>query len=342
MLLVSKLRRRPRHFHSFTGLSVAEFDRLLAEFRPAYQTHRDQCRTASVHQRQPGAGRPGALALPERLLMGLIYLRLYMSQSLIAFLFDIDQSNVCRELKDRLLPVLLAVLPVPLRDAPLRSPSNWEQIANNIKESQEESTNKANKKPRRINTLKELLETYPELSEVLLDATEQAIPQPEDKSRRKEAYSGKQHDHTVKTQILATRRQILHVFGTNAAFFPGGLPGCLHDMTLLGASGVVTRVPDKIPIRLDKGYQGAEKRYPNNTIKQPIKGNRRVKVTVLGQLYNYLLSTLRIYVEHHFARLQQFGILRDIYRGQSEVHEDIFSIVSGLLNYRSSGKFSLA
>ncbi len=334
MLQVSKLRRRPRHFHSFTGLSIAEFDRLLAELQPAYQTHQEQCRTASALKRKPGAGRPGSLALPERLLMGLIYLRLYMSQSLIAFLFDMDQSNVCRELKERLFPVLLAVLPVPLRDAPLRSPSDWEQIANNIKEAQVDPNNKAKKKLRRVNTLKELLETYPELSEVLLDATEQAIPQPEDKGERKQAYSGKQHDHTVKTQILATRKQILHVFG--------GLPGCLHDMTVLGASGVVTQVPHKIPIRLDKGYQGADKRYPDQNIKQPVKGNRRVEVSVLGQLYNYLLSTLRIYVEHHFARLQQFGILRDIYRGQSEVHEDIFSIVSGLLNYRSSGKFSLA
>lgn len=333
MLLVAKLRRRPRHFHSFTGLSVAEFDRLLAEFQPAYETYREQCRTATAHKRQPGAGRPGSLNLPERLLMGLIYLRLYMSQSLIAFFFDIDQSNVCRELNERLFPVLLAVLPVPLRDAPLRSASSWEQIADNIKKSQEDAKNKIRNKQRRISTLKELLETYPELSEVLLDATEQSIPQPEDKGERKQAYSGKQQDHTVKTQVLATRQQILHLFG--------GLPGCLHDMTVLGASGVITQIPQRIPIRLDKGYQGADKRYPDHDIKQPVKGNRRYKVTVLGQAYNYLLSTLRIYVEHHFARLQQFGVLRDLYRGKSEVHEDIFSIVSGLLNYRSSGKFSL-
>ena len=87
--------------------------------------------------------------------MGLIYLRLYTSQSLIAFLFDIDQSNVCRELNKSLFPVLLAVLPVPRRDAPLRPPSDWEQIANTIKESQDDSGDRTKKKPRRINTLKE-------------------------------------------------------------------------------------------------------------------------------------------------------------------------------------------
>ncbi len=97
MLLVAKLRRRPHHFHSFTGLSVSEFDRLLAELQPAYEVHLQQRQVSLVRQRRPGAGRPGALALPERLLMGLIYLRLYVSQSLVSFLFDIDQSNVCRE-----------------------------------------------------------------------------------------------------------------------------------------------------------------------------------------------------------------------------------------------------
>ena len=35
--------------------------------------------------------------------------------------FDLDESNISRELNQRLLPVLLQVLPVPLRDAPLRA-----------------------------------------------------------------------------------------------------------------------------------------------------------------------------------------------------------------------------
>ena len=228
---------------------------------------------------------------------------------------------------------MLCVLPVPLRDAPLRSASENEQQANSLKNSPDVPADKIKKKPRRINTLKELLEAYPDLSEVLIDATEQSIPQPEDKPRRKQTYSGKQQDHTVKTQILATKEQIVHVFG--------GLPGCLHDQTMLGASGVVLQVPKKVPIRLDKGYQGASKRYPEHNIKQPIKGKRGQKVNALGKAYNYLLSTLRIYVEHHFARLQQFGILRELYRGHLEAHEDVFCVVSGLLNFRTSGRFDL-
>jgi hypothetical protein len=286
MVTVARLRRKPRHFQAFTGLSPLEFDRLLAELAPAYQDAYEQRpqRRQRQRQRQPGAGHPFALALPERLLMGLMYLRLYTGQSLLAFLFEIDQSNVCRELSQRLVPVLLQVLPVPLRDAPLRTPG-------------EPSPGAAKpKKRRRINTLDELLGIYPELKEVLIDATEQPIAQPVDKHQRKLAYSGKQQDHTIKTQITATKEQILHVLG--------GLPGCVNDQVLLGASGILHQIPPQVPIRIDKGYEGTDTRYPHLSVQQPIKKRRGHQLTVLGHAFNHLLSVLRMPVEHHFARLQ--------------------------------------
>jgi hypothetical protein len=327
MITVAKLRRKPRHFQAFSGVSVAEFDQLLVHLAPAYLAAEQQKQERPERLRSAGAGHKFSLALPERLLMGLMYLRLYVGQNLLSYLFDLDQSNISRELHQRLLPVLLQILPVPLREAPLR------HLAKDPPEAKDRATSQTGKRGRRINTLQELLEAYPELEEVLLDATEQPIPQPEDRQQRKLCYSGKQHDHTVKTQIIATRKQILHVFG--------GLPGSLSDQTLLGASGVVEQVPPTVPIRLDKGYEGTAKRHPDRAVQQPVKGQRNHKVTVFGRAYNYLLSALRIYVEHHFARLQKFGILRQEYRGRLQAHEDIFCIISGLLNFRATGKFSL-
>ena len=328
MITVAKLRRKPRHFQAFTGVSVAEFDQLLTQVGPAYEADQQRRRNRGGQQRPPGVGHPFVLELPERLLMGLMYLRLYVAQNLLSYLFDLDQSNVSRELNERLLPILLLVLPVPLRDAPLR------HLAQNKPDNPNADEPPVGPKRRRINTLKELLEAHPEIEEVLLDATEQGVPQPEDKVKRKRCYSGKQHDHTVKTQIVATRDRILHVFG--------GLPGSISDQTLLGASGVIPQVPPNVKIRLDKGYEGTDKRHPNRSVEQPIKGQRNHKVTVLGRAYNYFLSRKRIYVEHHFARLQKFGILREVYRGGFDEHEDLFCIVSGLLNFRATGQFSLA
>lgn len=325
MITLTKLRRKPRHFQKFTGLTLCEFDQVLAQVTLAYEQAEHERRHHGERTRQVGAGRPHTLTLPERLLMGLIYLRLYCSQSLLGYLFDLDESNICREFKQRLMPVLLEVLPVPLRDAPLRD------LVSCTQETPDKP--KPSKKPRRINTLKELLEAHPEFEELLIDATEQEVPQPKDKLKRKQAYSGKQHDHTIKTQIVATKTLVLHVFG--------GLPGSLHDMTVLRASGALRQVPPRVKVRLDKGYEGSESAYPGVDVVTPIKKKRHQQVTVLGKAYNHLLSVLRMPVEHHFARLQRFGCLSGLWRGPQSEHEDVFSIVSGLLNFRATGRFEL-
>ena len=326
MITLTKLRRNPRHFQKFTGLTIAEFDQVLAQVTLVYEQAQQQQRNRPLRQRKIGAGRPFALSLPERLLMGLIYLRLYCSQSLLSYLFDLDESNICRELKLRLMPALLEALPVPLRDAPLRAIAPCA--------ADKPDSEKPAKNPKRINTLKELLEAHPDFAEVLIDATEQEAPQPVDKLKRKQAYSGKQHDHTIKTQIAATKSLILHVFG--------GLPGSLHDMTVLRASGVMLQLPKGVKARLDKGYEGAAKAYPKADAVTPIKKKRGQTVTLLGKAYNHMLSKLRMPVEHHFARLQRFGCLAGLWRGPQSSHEDIFCVVSGLLNFRATSRFELA
>ena len=325
MITFTKLRRKPRHFQKFTGLTVVEFDQVLAQVTLAYEQAEQERRHHGERTRQAGAGRPHTLTLPERLLMGLIYLRLYCSQSLLSYLFDLDESNICREFKQRLMPVLLEVLPVPLRDAPLRD------LVACVEDKADKP--KPSKKPRRINTLKELLEAHPDFEELLIDATEQEVPQPKDKLGRKHSYSGKQHDHTIKTQIVATKTLVLHVFG--------GLPGSLHDMTVLRASGTLHQVPPRIKVRLDKGYAGSESAYPEVAVQVPIKKKRQHRLTAFGKAYNHLLSVLRMPVEHHFARLQKFGCLAGLWRGPQSGHEDIFCIVSGLLNFHATGRFEL-
>lgn len=111
MNILTKLRRKPRYFQAVTGLTPAQFDTPLAEFTPVYETAMSNKRQKPGRLRQPGAGRPFALAVQDRLLMGLMYLHLYVSQSLLSYLFDLDESNVTSELRVRLLPILQDVLP---------------------------------------------------------------------------------------------------------------------------------------------------------------------------------------------------------------------------------------
>ncbi len=47
-----------------------------------------------------GAGRHFKLDVKNRFLMLLVYYRLYITYTLAGFLFDLDQSNICRYSKD--------------------------------------------------------------------------------------------------------------------------------------------------------------------------------------------------------------------------------------------------
>jgi hypothetical protein len=322
MMTALRLRRKPRHFHSFTGLTPVEFDRLLMELEPVYHEHLRQQHDRSDRQRAFGGGRPGSLAFAERLLMGLISLRLYVTHSLLSYLFDLDESNISRELNHRLFPVLLQVLPVPLRDAPLRAVQK-----------DEESSNEEGKRRKQIRTVEELFQAYPELKEVLVDATEQEVPKPKAKGPRKQRFSGKQYQHTVKTQVVTTTKQILHVFGN--------LPGSLADVQLLRASGVLRKLPKDVKVRLDRGYDGIEAGYPDVALQSPVKGRRGHRVTILGKAYNRMLNRERIRVEHLLSRLKKFGCLSGVFRGRFDAHEDVFCVVCGLINFKATGQFRL-
>ncbi len=50
-------------------------------------------------KRKIGAGRLFKLDLRDRFVMLLVYYRLYNTYTLAGFLFDLDQSNICRDIQ---------------------------------------------------------------------------------------------------------------------------------------------------------------------------------------------------------------------------------------------------
>ncbi len=109
--------------------------------------------------------------------MLLIYYRLYITFSLTGFLFDLDQSNVHRNIK-HLEPLVKGCIPLP---------------------------KKVHKMTKKIDDIGELLKYFPEMK-AFLDATEQEIPRPKNKRRRRNYYSGKKKRHTVKTQVMVNKK----------------------------------------------------------------------------------------------------------------------------------------
>ena len=50
-------------------------------------------------KRDIDAGRPFKLDVKDRCIMLLVYYRLYITYTLAGFLFDLDQSNICRDIQ---------------------------------------------------------------------------------------------------------------------------------------------------------------------------------------------------------------------------------------------------
>ena len=93
-----RLYKKPLLFRSFTGLTIPEFDQISREIELKYEEYERRRLSKRKRKRDVGAGRPFKLKARERLLMLLVYYRLYITYTLSGFLFDLDQSNVCRDL----------------------------------------------------------------------------------------------------------------------------------------------------------------------------------------------------------------------------------------------------
>jgi Helix-turn-helix of DDE superfamily endonuclease len=99
-------------FKSFTGLAVLEFDVIAKEIESKYVEHERKRLSNRKRERDVGAGRPFKLKARERFLMLLVYYRLYITFTLSEFLFDLDQSNVCRDIC-MLEPLIKLCVPLP-------------------------------------------------------------------------------------------------------------------------------------------------------------------------------------------------------------------------------------
>ena len=106
---------------------------------------------------------------------------------------------------------------------------------------------------RRARTIDEVEEEYFPDFKAFVDSTEQEIPRPKNKKRRKSYYSGKKKKHTVKTQYMVNSEGlILHKTG--------------HDWGRIHDYEIFKNKPPLIPLQVenvfDLGYMGVQNDFP--------------------------------------------------------------------------------
>ena len=299
MISYARLFKRPLLFRSFTGLTVSEFDSIYIGIESKYNEHERRRRLSNrkKRQRDVGAGRPFKLKVKERFLMLLIYYRLYITFTLSGFLFDLDQSNVCRDLSI-LEPLVKECIPLPKK--------------------------LYKRTRRRARTIDEVEENFPGFK-AFIDTTEQEIPRPKNKRKRKSYYSGKKKKHTIKTQYMVNSEGlILHKTGHKS--------GRKHDYDIYKHNHPIT--PVQVENVFDLGYMGVQNDY--HTVKSvlPFRKKMNNDLSKEEKIYNKKHSQLRIIVEHAICRIKKFGIMGAKFRNRLRKYDNASDIVSGLLNFR--------
>jgi len=236
MLSYNTLARKPGAFKSMTGLTIQEFEDLLADVRAPYEAARQERSSTMPRQRAPGGGAKPRYALRERLLMTMVWLRLYLTCDAVGVLFAVDKSTVSRStrpllhlLRERGQETLgwpeeargLLEAP-PADDAPAAPPSD--SPADAPEQEQEDSV-------------------------AIIDATEQRVERSQDNATQKAHYSGKKKAHTRKTLLIVNEHGRLR-------YVSASVPGATHDLTLLRRCGALEDLPADLSLMADSGFQG--------------------------------------------------------------------------------------
>lgn len=296
MLNIKRALRSDRSMKALTGLTVAEFKRLLPKFAAALK--KAQGNGKPKRQRAIGGGRRHTLLRPsDKLFFILFYLKCYPTFDLAGLLYDVDRSQSQRWVK-ALLPVLEEVL-------------GWQLVL----------------PQRRIGSLEEFIQRFPAVKDVFVDGTERPLQRPQQAQAQQEHYSGKQKDHTFKNLIVSDEhKRILALTQTK--------PGARQDYYRFKQSGLGHVIPDDVAVWVDLGFLGIAKDYPDLQVMMPHKSSKNQPLTPDQKAKNRLISALRICVEHAIAGIKRFRCLTDPYRNKGVVLADKFMLIAcGLWNY---------
>ena len=309
MLNYSVLSKNPSHFRNFSGLEVSEFDTLNSQIKKKYPAFEQKRLQRDNRKRAFGAGHPFILPLTDRLLMLLIHYHMYLSSTLLGYLFCVSQTSVLKTIK-KIEPLVSEVLPLPKKE--------YDRI-------------------KRLQSVEEIKAMFPGFK-AFLDATEQEIPRPHNKRKRKTHYSGKRKKHTVKTQLTVNRQGLI-------VHKSGHVKGSMHDYSLYKRCH--PHLPCRVRLGLDLGYLGIKADYPKLNCELPFKkknpgrgkvGAKAEELSDEQKMSNKALAKERVVVEHTNSRVKKLRIFGDEFRNRLKRYDLVTDIVCGLVNFRIAGK----
>ena len=188
-----------------------------------------------------------------------------------------DQSNVYRDIQ-KIEGLIRQCLPIP---------------------------QKLYKVTRRLKTKEEVEQYFPGFI-AFVDVTEQPIPRPENRLRRRVYYSGKRKKHTVKNLYTVNEDSIIIYKSKHKQI------GKKHDYNIYKKNH--PKLPKDVMSMFDLGFLGVEKDFPKQKASMPIKKEKNCELSSQQKEYNRNHSRKRIAIEHAICRLKNYRIMSDVFR----------------------------
>jgi len=312
MITYEQLRKHPSAFKSLTGMSAEAFDRLFEDVTSAHlQRLRDTPtkRGKQPRKRAPGGGRKHDHTLRDRLVIALVWLRIYPTYEVLGFFFSLHKTNARH---------------------------NVEEMLETLSEMTTFAFERPTDERKKLGSVAAVMDAYPDVA-LVIDAKEQRIQRPSGKdtegnSRQKPYYSGKKRAHTLKNEVGVQPDGLV---GAVSESVPGG---AIHDLTLLRQTKLVEQLAPDEGAMMDKGYDGITNDYPDRPLYLPYKARRNKPLTEEEKAYNAHLSKYRIVVEHTNAQLQKYQALAQQYRHDREKHSRTIRVVAGLVNRQTEAR----
>lgn len=306
MITYEKLKKHPSAFKSLTGMSVEAFDRLFEEMASAHALRLLDTPTKRGKQprkRAPGGGRKHDHPLRDRLVIALVWLRIYPTYEVLGFFFSLHKTN---------------------------ARNNVEELLDTLSEMTTFAFERPSEERKKFRSVEAVMDAFPDVV-LVIDAKEQRIQRPsgrdpEGNSRQKPYYSGKKKAHTLKNEVGVQPDGLI---GALSESVPGG---ATHDLTLLRRTQLLERLEPDEGAMMDKGYDGITNDYPDRPLYLPHKARRNKPLTEEEKAYNAHLSSYRIVVEHTNAQLQKYQALAQQYRHDREKHSRTVRVAAGLVN----------
>jgi hypothetical protein len=178
---------------------------------------------------------------------------------------------------------------------------------------------------RKLRSMEEFLERFPDVKEVILDGTERPVQRPKDSEKQKNHYSGKKKRHTRKHITGSTRKKRVLIL-TQAR------PGKVHDKRQLDEEDLVGNIPDAVAVEGDLGFQGLQNEFDN--IHLPHKKPKGKQLSEQQKQENREFSRQRVKCEHAHAGIKRYNAVTAVYRNRVPDFDDhLMLTAAGLWNF---------